>query len=47
MYESILVPLDCSKMGEAALPFIEELVAKLSSQLKVEVPISQVVTSLT
>ena len=47
MYERILVPLDGSKIGEAALPVIEELVAKLSSQLKVEVTLLQVVTSLT
>jgi len=37
MYDRILVPLDGSKMGEAALPVIEELVSKLSPGHKVEV----------
>jgi len=30
MYERILVPLDGSKVGETALPYVEELVAKLT-----------------
>jgi nucleotide-binding universal stress UspA family protein len=46
MYERILVPLDGSKLGEAALPFIEELVARLSAPPKVEVTLLQVVSSL-
>ena len=37
MYEKILVPLDGSKVGEAALPIIEELVSKLSPEHKVEI----------
>ncbi len=45
MYERILVPLDGSKVGEAALPYIEELVSKLSLQAKIEVTLFQVVTS--
>ena len=47
MYERILIPLDGSKVGEAALPLIEELVSKLSPELKVEVTLLQVVSSLT
>ena len=46
MYEKMLVPLDGSKVGEAALPIVEELVAKLSPALKVEVTLFQVVSSL-
>ena len=47
MQERILVPLDGSKVGEAALPFVEDIVSKLSPKLKVEVTLLQVVTSLT
>ena len=47
MYERILVPLDGSKVGEAALPCVEELLAKLAPKLKVEVILFQVVSSLT
>ncbi|GAH56912.1 unnamed protein product [marine sediment metagenome] len=41
-----LFPLDGSKVGEAALPYVEELVSKLSPALKVEVTLFQVVSSL-
>lgn len=47
MYEKILVPLDGSQVGEAALPHVEELVAKLSPKTKAEVIILQVISSLT
>jgi len=47
MYERILVPLDGSKVGEAALPCIEELLAKLAPKAKPEVILFQVVSSLT
>ncbi len=47
MYERMLVPLDGSKTGEAALPYIEELVSKLSAVPKVEVTLLQVLSSLT
>jgi len=47
MYERILVPLDGSKLGEAALPYIEDLVTKLPKEPKVEVILFQVVSSLT
>ncbi len=46
MYERILVPLDGSKIGEAALPYIEELVSKLQPEPKVEVTLLQVVSSM-
>ena len=46
MYERILVPLDGSKVGEAALPYVEELVAKLALGTKVEVTLLQVISSL-
>ena len=47
MSERILVPLDGSKIGEAALPYVEELVSKLSPEVKAEVTLFQVVSSLT
>ena len=46
MYERILVPLDGSKVGEAALPYVEELVLKLVPTQKVEVTLLQVITTL-
>lgn len=46
MYQRILVPLDGSKIGEAALPYIEELVSKLPPEPKVEVTLLQVVSSM-
>ena len=47
MYEKILLPLDGSKVGEAALPHIEELVSKVTPGLKVEVTLYQVISSVT
>jgi nucleotide-binding universal stress UspA family protein len=47
MYERMLVPLDGSKVGEAALPYVEELVSKLTPSQKVEVTLFQVITTLT
>ncbi len=47
MYEKILIPLDGSAVGEAALPVIEDLVAKLTPVFKVEITLLQVVSSLT
>ena len=47
MYERILIPLDGSKLGEAALPHVEELVSKLPSGTKVEVTLLQVLSLLT
>ena len=47
MYEKILVPLDGSEVGETALPFVEELVSKLSPKPKVEVTLFQAISALT
>ncbi len=47
MYERILVPLDGSKVGEAALAYVEELVSKLTPETEVEVTLFQVISSLT
>ena len=33
MFEKIIVPLDCSKLAEAALPYAEELGAKMKSEI--------------
>ncbi len=46
MKEIILVPLDGSKVGEAALPYVEELVSKFLPEPKVEVTLMQVMSSL-
>jgi len=46
MKEKILVPLDGSKVGEAALPHVEDLVTKLLPEVKVEVTLIQVLSSL-
>ena len=47
MYERILVPLDGSKIGEAALPSVRELVSKLTPKVKTEVTLLQVLPSMT
>ncbi len=47
MGEKILIPLDGSTIGEAALPYVEELVSKLSPRVKVELTLLQVVSLLT
>jgi len=47
MNERILVPLDGSKTGEAALPVIEGLISKFSPELKVEITLLNVITGLT
>jgi len=44
MGEKILIPLDGSEIGEAALPYVEELVSKLSPRVKVELTLIQVVS---
>jgi len=43
MDEKIVVPLDGSKVGEAALPYVEDLVSKLSPEVKAEVFLLQVI----
>ena len=47
MLERILVPLDGSKVGEAALPCVEDLISRLKPELQIEVTLFQVVSSLT
>jgi len=44
MYERILVPLDGSKVGEAALSYVEDLLSKLSPNVKAEVILFQVLS---
>jgi len=44
MYERILIPLDGSEVGESALPYVENLVSKLSPEVKVEVTLLQVLS---
>jgi len=46
MAEKILIPLDGSKVGEAALPHIISLVTKLECAGKVEITLLQVVSQL-
>lgn len=46
MFEKVLVPLDGSTVGEAALPVIERLVTKLPPETKVEVTLLGVITLL-
>jgi nucleotide-binding universal stress UspA family protein len=46
MFERVLVPLDGSKVGEAALPVIDQLVNKLAPGTKVEITLLGVITLL-
>jgi nucleotide-binding universal stress UspA family protein len=46
MFSRVLVPLDGSRVGEAALPAIEQLVDKLAPGTKVEVILIGVITLL-
>ncbi len=46
MFSRVMVPLDGSKVGEAALPVIEHLVDKLAPGTKVEVILIGVITML-
>ncbi len=46
MFERILVPLDGSKVGEAALPVIKQLIDKLAPGTKVEITLIGVITLL-
>lgn len=47
MEERILIPLDGSKVGEAALEAVSGIVEKFKPDIKVEVTLMQVLTSLT
>jgi nucleotide-binding universal stress UspA family protein len=46
MFERILVPLDGSKVGEAALPLITHLIDKLAPSVKIEITLIGVITLL-
>jgi nucleotide-binding universal stress UspA family protein len=46
MFERVLVPLDGSKVGEAALPVIGQLVNKLAPGSKIEIILIGVITLL-
>ena len=46
MHEKILIPLDGSKTGEAALPYVEDLVSKLAPEVKTEIVLLQVLSPI-
>jgi nucleotide-binding universal stress UspA family protein len=46
MFERILVPLDGSKVGEAAMPVIGQLVDKMAPGAKIEITLIGVITLL-
>ncbi len=46
MVERVLIPLDGSKVGEAALPVVEKLIVKLLPETKVEVTLLGVITQM-
>jgi nucleotide-binding universal stress UspA family protein len=46
MQERVLIPLDGSKVGEAALPVVAERMTKWSPELEVEVTLLGVITNL-
>jgi nucleotide-binding universal stress UspA family protein len=46
MFSRVMVPLDGSKVGEAAIPVIEQLMDKLAPRTKVEVILIGVITML-
>lgn len=46
MFERVLVPLDGSKVGEAAIPVIQQLLAKCSPQVHVDITLLGVITLL-
>ncbi len=46
MFERVLVPLDGSKVGESAIPVIEQLIEKCSPKVKVEITLLGVITLL-
>ena len=43
MYERILIPLDGSKTGEAALNHVKKLISRLSPQVKTKIILMQVI----
>jgi len=47
MAEKILIPLDGSKVGEAALQAVENMLTKFSPDVGIEITLLQVITSIT
>jgi nucleotide-binding universal stress UspA family protein len=47
MKETIIVPLDGSKTGEAALPYIEDFVSRFAPEVETEVVLLQVLSPMT
>jgi nucleotide-binding universal stress UspA family protein len=47
MYEKILVPLDGSKVAEAALPNVADLAMRMAPKTRIEVTLLQVISNLT
>jgi nucleotide-binding universal stress UspA family protein len=45
MYNKILIPLDGSKLAEAVLPFVNEIILGAKSSRKIEITLLQVVPS--
>ncbi len=46
MFQRVLVPLDGSKVGEAAIPVIRQLADKCASDIKIDVTLIGVITLL-
>jgi nucleotide-binding universal stress UspA family protein len=46
MSERILIPLDGSKLGEAALSYVDELISRLAPEEKVEITLFHVITAV-
>ncbi len=46
MFSKVLIPLDGSKLGEAAIPVIEQLISKMAKGTKIEVILIGVITLL-
>lgn len=46
MSERILIPLDGSKLGEAALSYVEELISRLAPEERVEITLFHVITAV-
>jgi len=42
MRERIIIPLDGSKVGESALPYVEDLMSKISPEVEKEIILLQV-----
>jgi nucleotide-binding universal stress UspA family protein len=45
MYNKILIPLDGSKMGEAAIPYVDEIILGAKESRRIEITLLQVVPS--